>query len=70
MEFGVSPIPESRRKMIDRSRLFGVPCFRWLPAKTTVKVEYFAFAKPVGSIAENLEQLDLAVPFSAANSRA
>ena len=25
MEFGVSPFPESRRKMIDRGRLFGVP---------------------------------------------
>jgi len=27
MEFGVSPIPESRREMIDRGTLFGVPSY-------------------------------------------
>ena len=31
MEFGVSPFPEPRRKMIDRGSLFGVPAYRWLP---------------------------------------
>ena len=44
MEFGVSPFPESRRKMIDRGSLFGVPAYRWLPAGTGLKVEYAAFA--------------------------
>ena len=34
MEFGVSPFPESRRQMIDRGRLFDVPTYRWIPAKT------------------------------------
>ena len=33
MEFGVSPMPESRRQMVDRGKLFGVPAYRWLPAK-------------------------------------
>ena len=32
MEFGVSPFPESRRQMIERGRLFGVPAYRWIPA--------------------------------------
>jgi hypothetical protein len=32
-EFGVSPMPETRRSMIDRGSLFGVRGFRWLPAK-------------------------------------
>ncbi|MFI5093900.1 MAG: hypothetical protein ACHQIK_10710 [Candidatus Acidiferrales bacterium] len=27
MEFGVSPMPESRREMVDRSRLFDVPTY-------------------------------------------
>ena len=44
MEFGVSPMPETRRQMIDRGRLFGVPAYRWLPARTRVEVEYRAFA--------------------------
>ena len=42
MEFGVSPMPESRRQMIERGSLFGVPSFRWLPAKSTVTVTYSA----------------------------
>ena len=33
MEFGVSPMPETRRAMIDRGRLFDVPTYRWIPAK-------------------------------------
>ncbi len=42
MEFGVSPMPESRRKMIDRGSLFGVPGYRWIPALSTVTVRYSA----------------------------
>ena len=62
MEFGVSPVAESRRNMIDRKKLFGVPCFRWVPARTTLSVEYYAFAKPALSVPDNLEQLELAMP--------
>jgi hypothetical protein len=40
MEFGVSPMPESRREMVDRGKLFGVPTYRWLPAKSRIEVEY------------------------------
>ncbi|HET8548510.1 MAG TPA: hypothetical protein VFL57_10920 [Bryobacteraceae bacterium] len=43
MEFGVSPYPESRRAMIDRGKLFGVPAYRWLPARRSLTVEYEAF---------------------------
>ena len=37
MEFGASPMPETRREMIERGRLFGAPCYRWLPAKSRSK---------------------------------
>jgi hypothetical protein len=43
LEFGVSPFPEPRRSMIERNTLFGVPCYRWFPAKTKTSVEYCAF---------------------------
>jgi hypothetical protein len=43
MEFGVSPMPETRRQMIERSKLFGVPGYRWIPARKTVRVAYHAF---------------------------
>jgi hypothetical protein len=42
LEFGVSPMPETRRQMIDRGKLFGVPSYRWLPAKGSVAVQYEA----------------------------
>lgn len=43
MEFGVSPFPESRRKMLERGSLWGTPAFRWIPARSRVRVEYTAF---------------------------
>lgn len=44
MEFGVSPMPETRRAMIERGRMFDTPCYRWLPAKGSASVEYWAGA--------------------------
>ena len=55
MEFGVSPFPESRRRMIDRGRMFGVPTYRWVPALSRVEVEYWILAPLVTSIPETLE---------------
>jgi hypothetical protein len=54
LEFGVSPIPESRREMIDRRSLFGVPSYRWLPAATRVQAEYWAVARVAETIPETL----------------
>lgn len=62
LEFGASPVPESRRKMIDRNAMFGVPGYRWIPAKTKVHVEYYAFAAAADSIPESLEELEVHVP--------
>ena len=50
MEFGVSPMPETRRQMVERGRLFGAPTFRWIPAKGVVRVEYRAFVTTAGHI--------------------
>jgi hypothetical protein len=54
MEFGVSPISESRRKMIERNRLFGEACYRWIPAKTTLRVTYWAMLSPAARVPEAL----------------
>ena len=48
-EFGVSPMPETRRAMIDRGSLFGVPGYRWIPAKTRIAVTYQARITQSGS---------------------
>jgi hypothetical protein len=42
MEFGVSPVPESRRQMTERGTLFGVPAYRWLPARRRIEAIYSA----------------------------
>ena len=41
MEFGVSPFPESRREMVLRGKLFGVPTFGWIEANATLEAEYW-----------------------------
>jgi hypothetical protein len=50
MEFGVSPIPEPRKQMIERGSLLGEKAFRWIPAKTAVRVEYCAFIDEADTI--------------------
>jgi hypothetical protein len=52
MEFGVSPMPETRRRMVERGNLFGTPAYRWLPAKSRIEVEYRAFTARADAIPE------------------
>jgi hypothetical protein len=52
MEFGVSPFPESRRAMIQRRELFGVPGYRWVPARQEVSVCYRVFLIPASECVE------------------
>ena len=62
MEFGASPVPESRRQMIDRHSMFGAPGYRWIPAKAKLQVDYWAFITSAASIPERLEELQVDVP--------
>jgi hypothetical protein len=50
MEFGVSPMPESRRQMVDRGSLFGEPAYRWLPAGGKLETEYCAVLRRASEI--------------------
>ena len=54
MEFGASPMPETRKAMIERGRLFGVPTYRWLPARSTATVEYSALIQTADAIPDEL----------------
>jgi hypothetical protein len=54
MEFGLSPLVESRRQMVERGTLFGVPCYRWVPARARLNVRYCAFITTVESIPESV----------------
>jgi hypothetical protein len=55
LEFGVSPMPESRRQMIERGPTFGTPGFRWLPARRRVTVEYRAILRPAAAMPPSME---------------
>jgi hypothetical protein len=55
MEFGVSPMPESRCQMTDRGRLFDVPTYRWLRAKSQIEVEYYAIVRNTDSIPNSVD---------------
>lgn len=57
MEFGVSPFPETRREMIERGRLFDTPAFRWIPARRTIEVEYYAVLRPAAALPESAAEL-------------
>ncbi|MCL4401658.1 MAG: aldose 1-epimerase family protein [Acidobacteria bacterium] len=54
MEFGASPMPESRREMVERGKLFGVPAYRWLGAKSRIQVKYCAFLVNAAAIPEKV----------------
>ena len=55
MEFGVSPMPETRRQMVDRGTLFGVPTYRWIPARTSIRADYWILARTANAVPEALE---------------
>ncbi|MES1257419.1 MAG: hypothetical protein ABUS51_03280 [Acidobacteriota bacterium] len=57
MEFGVSPFPEPRRKMIERGTLFGAPAYRWIPARAKLTAEYHAMVAPADALPETLNSL-------------
>ena len=54
MEFGVSPMPESREAMVARDTLFGIPCFRRLSAGGSIEAEYCAICRRTDVIPESL----------------
>ena len=54
LEFGVSPMPETRRQMIERGRLFDTPGFRWIPARRRIEVDYRAVLKSAKRVPESL----------------
>jgi hypothetical protein len=55
MEFGVSPMPETRQAMIARANMFGAPCFRTVASGETVAVEYYAIVLHADRIPESLD---------------
>jgi hypothetical protein len=54
MEFGVSPMPETRQAMVRRASLFGVPAFRRIAPGESIAVEYCALLQRTQVIPESI----------------
>ena len=54
MEFGVSPIPETRDEMVRRGAMFGVPAFRRIASGESIAVEYCAVVQRATVIPESM----------------
>jgi hypothetical protein len=54
MEFGVSPFPETRRRMVDRGQMFDTPTYRWLPADGVLEATYWIVLQTATRIPESL----------------
>jgi hypothetical protein len=52
MEFGMSPFSETRREMIERRDLLGVPGYGWLPARCRREARFFALIDRTDRIPE------------------
>jgi hypothetical protein len=61
MEFGVSPIPETRRAMIERQKLLDTACYRWLPARARLAINYYAGIARAAAIPETIEEFENAL---------
>jgi hypothetical protein len=55
MEFGVSPMPETREAMVARGALFGVPAYRRIPAAGSLRAEYAIIVRHTHVIPESLD---------------
>lgn len=54
MEFGASPFPDPRQKMLSRPTFLGQPGYRWIPAKSAVSLGYCAFIAAAEAIPESV----------------
>ena len=55
LEFGTQPYDLPRRTIIDMGKLFDVPTYRWLPAKSKISTRFLMFYSPTP---EGFEQVD------------
>ena len=54
MEFGKTPVLGSRRSLVELGTMFGTAAYGWIPAKSHLRVEYWAFVRTAPSIPENV----------------
>ena len=62
MEFATQPYDVPRRETVQTNTMFGAPTYRWLPAKSKLRADYYAFVTAAKSIPETLQELEIHVP--------
>lgn len=58
MEFGVSPMPETREQMVQRGQLFGVPTFRRIVSGQSLTVTYYVVVQSAQAVPESVAPPD------------
>ena len=59
LEFGTQPYDQPRRVMVDLGKMFGVPAFRWLPAKSAIGTKFLMFYTKVPAGFEQVSDVRL-----------
>jgi hypothetical protein len=54
MEFGLSPVPETRREMLTRKSLFETPMYGWLAANAQLCAEYWIVMQTVDRVPDDV----------------
>jgi hypothetical protein len=54
MEFGVSPMPETREQMVQRGELFGVPTFRRIASGQSLTVTYYVVMQSAQAVPDSI----------------
>ena len=54
MEFGASPFAETRREIVNRACVLDTPTYRWLPAGSDLKADYWIRLQITNSIPEKV----------------
>ena len=60
LEFGTQPFDVPRRETVDLGKMFDVPAFRWLPAKSKIGARYLMFYTRVPEGFERVDELTYA----------
>jgi hypothetical protein len=58
MEFGASPVPETRRQMIARGAMFETPGYRWIAARGKLAAGYYAGLAPARGIPSTMADFE------------
>ncbi len=59
LEYGTTPFPMTRRRIVEMGSLHGQPSYRWIGARETIVAEYYSFLIPVEGDVSGVRSVDV-----------